>query len=104
MADKRRIATAQGNGNSVGVEISRHANINESHLRTLMVGGTFNGATVKYQLSIDSTDGINGNWFDVADVDTITADKVINVEHRALWHRINVAGGGGSESIDAWVI
>ncbi|KKK60066.1 hypothetical protein LCGC14_3028100, partial [marine sediment metagenome] len=104
MADKQQIATAQANGSSTGIEISRFAHIGESHLRTLFVGGTFDSAIVKYQLSPDSTDGVDGNWFDVADADAITAAKVINVEHRAMWHRINVASGLGSEAIDAWVV
>lgn len=99
MADAQKIASAQANGNSTGVEISRHAHIEQSHLRTLFVGGTFNGATVKYQISLDDT-----TYYDVADADAITAAKVINVEHRARYHRINVAGGGGSEAIDAWSV
>ena len=104
MAGEQQIASAQANGSSVGVEIPRFANINESHIRTLFIGGTFNTAIVKYQLSLDSTDGVDGNWFDVADVDAVAAAKIINVEHRAKWHRINVSGGGGSEAIDAWVV
>lgn len=99
MADTQKIAAAQGNGNSTGVAISRPAHIHESHLRTLFVGGTFDSATVKYQLSLDDT-----TYFDVTDADAITAAEVINVEHRALFHRINVNGGGGSVAIDAWVI
>lgn len=99
MADEQQIATAQGNGNSTGVAISRHAHIHENHLRTLLVGGTFDSATVKYQVSLDDT-----TYFDVANADTITADKAINVEHRAPFHRINVTGGGGSVAIDAYVI
>ena len=97
--DDQQIATAQGNGDSDWVEISRHANISESHLRTLFVQGTFNGATVKYQISADKV-----IEHDVADADAITSKKVINIEHRARYHRINVAGGGGSEAIDAFVI
>lgn len=99
MTDSQQIASAQGNGNSTGVEISRYANIHESHLRTLLVGGTFDGATVKYQISRDDV-----TYFDVANADAITAAKAINVEHRAKYHRINVAGGGSSEAIDAWAI
>ena len=99
MADERQIATAQANGNSTAVEISRFAHLSESHLRTLFVQGTFNGATVKYQISMD-----NSVFHDVADADAITAAKVINVEHRAQYHRVNVAGGGGSEAIDAYVV
>lgn len=99
MADTQKIASTQANGSSTGVEISRYANINESHLKTLFVTGTFNGATVKYQISNDDT-----TYYDVTDADAITADKVINVEHRAKFHRVNVAGGGGSEAIDAYVV
>ena len=99
MADERQIATAQGNGNSTGVEISRFAHINESHLRTILVSGTFDSATVIYQISLDDV-----TYFDVAGADTITDNKAINVEHRAPFHRINVSGGLGSEAIDAWVI
>ena len=99
MADEQQIASAQANGDSTGVEVSRYASLAESHLRTLFVSGTFNGATVKYQLSNDDV-----TYYDVADADAITAKKVINVEHRAKFHRINVTGGGGSEAIDAYVI
>ena len=99
MAESRQIATGQSNGNSTSVEISRYGQLTESHLRTLFVQGTFNGATVKYQISADDT-----VFHDVADADAITAAKVINVEHRARYHRINVSGGGGSEASDAFVV
>jgi len=99
MADERQIATAQANGDSTGVEISRFGHLTESHLRTLFVTGTFNGATVKYQVSNDDI-----TYFDVIGADAITTDRAINVEHRAQYHRVNVAGGGGSEAIDAYVI
>jgi len=99
MADERQIATAQANGNSTGIEISRFGNLSESHLRTLFVSGTFNGAAVIYQISMDDT-----TYFDVVGADAITAARAINVEHRARYHRINVAGGAGSESINALVI
>ena len=104
MADIQRLATAQGNGTTTGIEISRHAHLHDSHLRTLFVYGTFDTADVKYQLSPDSTNGTNGTWFDVEDADAITAAKVINVEHRAVYHRIVVANGGGSVSIDVLVV
>ena len=100
MADKRQIATAQAQSStSTSEEISRYGNINESHLRTLLVGGTFGGATVKYQISLDDI-----TFFDVSGADAITADKAINVEHRARYHRIEVVGGDGTTAIDAWVI
>ena len=99
MADKRQIASAQGNGNSTGVAISRFAHIFESHLRTLFVNGTFDSATVKFQISIDDT-----TYFDVSGADAITAKTVINVEFRAPFVRIDVASGLGSEAIDAWLL
>ncbi len=99
MADSQQIATAQANGSSTGIEISRHAHIHESHLRTLLVGGAFDSATVKYQVSLDDV-----TYFDVVNADAITAQTAINVEHRARYHRVNVAGGLGSEAIDAWFI
>lgn len=99
MTDSQQIATSQDNGNSTGVEISRFAHITESHLRTLLVSGTFDSATVKYQISLDDS-----TYFDVVGADNITANTAINVEHRAMFHRISVAGGLGSESIDAWAI
>lgn len=104
MTDEVRLATAQENGNSVGIEITGFSNIIESHLRTLFVAGTFDNATVKYQISHDSTNGIDGTWFDVANADAITEKIAINVEHRGKWHRINVSGGTAVEVIDAWVV
>ncbi len=98
MANEQRIATAQAEGNSTGVAIARAANVNISQLRTLLVGGTFGGATVKYQVSLD-----NVTYFDVDGADAITSATAINVEHRAPFHRINVSAGT-SEAIDAWVI
>ena len=99
MANEQQIATAQGTGDSTAIEITRPTNTEKSHLRTLLVSGTFDGATVKYQISQD-----NSTFFDVANADAITSNKAINVEHRAKWHRINVSGGSGSEAIDALVI
>lgn len=103
-ADIRKIAAAQGNGDSAGVSISRFSHLFESRLRTFFVQGTFDSATVKLQLSVDSTDGLDGIWHDVVDADAITAKTLINVEFRAPWVRINVAGGAGSEAIDAWLV
>jgi len=100
MADERQIASAQAQSStSTGVEISRFAHIHESHLRTLLIGGTFGGATVKYQISLD-----NVTFFDVSGADAITAAKAINVEHRARYHGIEVVGGDGTTAINAWVI
>jgi len=98
MANEIRLATAQANGNSTGIEQQRFGSVDESHLRTLFVDGTFGSATVKFQISID-----NSTYFDVTGADAITAKAVVNVEFRAQYVRINVAGGTG-ESIDAWLI
>ena len=98
MANEQRLATAQGNGDSTGIEILRFAHTSESHLRTLLVGGTFGGATIKFQISLDDS-----TYFDVSGADAITAKTAINVEFRCKYCRINVAGGTG-ESIDAWLI
>lgn len=98
MADERQIASAQANGSSTGIAISRYGHLEESHLRTLLVDGTFGGATVKFQISLD-----NVTYFDVSGADAITAKTAINVEFRAPFCRINVAGGTG-ESINAWLI
>ena len=102
--DIRKIAAAEGNGNVAGVSVSRFGHIIESHLRTLFVDGTFDSATVKFQLSVDSTDGLDGAWFDVSGADAITAKTLTNVEFRAPWVRISIAGGLGSESINAWLV
>jgi len=102
--DIRKIASAAGNGDVAGVSISRHAHIIESHLRTLFVQGTFDSATVKLQLSVDTTDGLDGVWHDIVGADAITAKKLTNVEFRAPWVRISIAGGLGSEAIDAWLV
>jgi len=99
MTDERQIATAQGNGDSTGVELQRFAHLHDSHLRTLFVNGTFAGATVKFQISIDDV-----TYFDVSGADAITAKTLTNVEFRAPFVRINVAGGGGTEAIDAWLV
>ena len=100
MTDKQQIASGLVlNATSTAEEISRYAHLTESHLRTLLVSGTFGGATVKYEISID-----NVTFFDVANADAIIAAKAINVEHRARYHRIETVGGDGTTLIDAWVI
>ena len=99
MAGETRLATAQANGDSTAIEIPRYAHIHDSHLRTLLVEGTFDGATVKFQISLD-----NSSFYDVSGADAITAKTAVNVEFRAKYVRVNVAGGGGSESIDAWLL
>jgi hypothetical protein len=99
MADEQQIATTQANGNSTAIELSRFAHIDESHLRTLYVYGTWDSATAKFQISMD-----NSTFFDVSGADAITANTVVNVEFRAKYCRINVASGLGSESINALLV
>ena len=99
MTDERQIATAQDNGDSTGVEIQRFAHLFESRIRTLFVSGTFDSATVKFQISIDDSE-----YFDVPGANAITAKTVINVEFRAPFVRINVAGAASAAAIDAWLV
>lgn len=104
MTDEIRLATDQDDGQTVGIEITGFANLLESHLRTLFVWGTFDSATLIYQVSHNSTDGIDGDWFDVANADAITVKTVINVEHRARWHRVSISGSTTVASLNAVVI
>jgi len=99
MANEQQIATALAeDASSTGVEIVSNTNVHRSHLRTLLVGGTFGSTTVSYEISQD-----NVVWFPVNGADAITAATAINVEHRARYHRITTVGGAGA-AIDAWVI
>lgn len=89
------LLVAAGNGAGSAVQMPRYAHIDESHLRTLFVWGTFGGANVALQISPDNT-----NWFNVPNADTITAQTTLNVEFRAPFVRCNVTGGTGN-SINA---
>jgi len=72
-------------------------------LRTLYVYGTFDSSTTKLQYSPDMADP-PVNWFDVSGADAVTASTIKNVEGRAIWARVIVSGGGGSEEITVRLI
>ena len=99
MAGEIRLATGVDDGDTTAIEIPRFGHIGESHLRTLYVSGTFDSATVKFQISID-----NSSFFDVTGADAITAKTAVNVEFRAKWVRISVSGSTTLAVIDAWLI
>lgn len=93
------LLSAASNGNGTTFRVPRFAKVDESHLRTLYVWGTFDSATVTFQISTDDV-----TWFDVANADAITAQSALNVEFRAPYVRGKVAGGLGSESINMRII
>ena len=82
--------------NGTGTSHSTREDLNRfrTTVKTLYVYGTFDGATVKLQISPD-----NSNWFDVPDADTITVQSVMNIQSRGIAYRGVVSGGSGSESI-----
>ena len=88
MADEINLASGAGNGNGTTIERSRFNHLEESHMRTLYVWGTFGGGTGTLQISPDGT-----NWFNVPNADAITAASVLNVEFRAPYIRFNFTGG-----------
>lgn len=60
------------------------------------VQGTWNGATAKIQISPDGS-----TWHDLGTDATFTADGVVGFSLAVgTYMRLNVASGGGSESID----
>lgn len=87
------LAAAQGNGTTTAIGAAAPGG---RDVRTLTVTGTFNGATVKFQISPDSV-----TFIDVPDANAITAATAVNVQFTAQQMRIDVSGGGGSESINA---
>lgn len=90
------MCAAQANGNSTAVKMDRSSyNYRDG---SLYVDGTFNGATVQLQASPD--DGTT--WFDVTG-GSFTSKQAKELSISATHLRINVSGGGGSESINAWL-
>lgn len=84
------LASAQGNGNTTAVGAKG------GWLYQVAVGGTFNGATVKIQIYAPAP---VSEWIQIGD--DITAAAVQNIEIPSNTEvRLNVAGGGGSESIN----
>ncbi len=98
MTEDRQIAAAQGVGTSTPEHLSGvlSRDLRPSRLRTLYVGGTFAGANVAFELSLDDV-----TYFPVVGADAITAASAINLEFRANYCRINVTGG--APVIDAWL-
>lgn len=63
-----------------------------------IVWGTWNGATVKLQMSPDGT-----TWIDV-DSTTLTANGGLPVETPTVQYRLFMSGAGGSTSLSASLI
>lgn len=81
--------SAQGNGNSSSV-ILRGGFVYQAR-----IGGTFDGATVTIQIYDDTI----AEW--VPATDGVTSADVVNIETPSGTDaRVNVASGGGSESIN----
>lgn len=93
------LASGQANGTADAVEMPRFAHLQESHLRTLYIYGTFDSADVTLEISPD-----NSNFFAVANVTAIVVKTAINVEFRGSHVQIVVANGLGSESISVRLI
>ena len=90
------LCSAQANGTSTAVAFgSESLNIRKSQLRSLFVTGTWDSATFKLQASADG----GTTYVDVVGADSITVNKLVNVEVRCTHFRCVVSGGGGSESI-----
>lgn len=83
------LASSQGNGNSAAKD-------DYSGTGILVVWGTFDGATATLQ--IQASDGtwisIDDQTYTAAGADTVNFASRVSI-------RLNVAGGGGSESINA---
>lgn len=90
-----RLLTAAGNGNGTALELKSWGSRELSRLYTLFVYGTFDGATVTFQISPD-----NSNWFTVTGI-SITAAAAVNAEFRAQYARCVVSGGGAGVAVDA---
>jgi len=88
-----RILTAAGNGNGSSFELNTGGSRNKENLRTVFCWGTFGGATVTVEISIDGT-----NWFEVSNI-SFTLKGAVNMEARAVYVRGVVTGGSG-ESIN----
>jgi len=88
-----KLLTAAGNGNGATIKREQAYDRHQSQDYSVFVYGTFDGATVKLEVSPD--EGVN--WFDTGLA--ITAQSVANVEIRAAHVRGVVSGGGGSVAI-----
>jgi hypothetical protein len=57
---------------------------------TIYAWGTWGGATMKLQISLDQS-----QWFDVSGA-SFTDDGALNVQFRAPYARMNISGGSGA--------
>jgi len=89
-----KILEAAANGNGASFELKTGGKNPKENLRTVYCSGTFNGATVTVEISLDGT-----VWFEVANI-SFTSLGATNMEARARYVRGVVTGGGGSEAID----
>ena len=88
-----RILTAKAEGNGSAFEIKTGGKRDKENIRTVYCWGTFGGATVTLEISLDQV-----VWFPVTGV-SFTEKGVINIEARTRYIR-GVVGAGTSESID----
>lgn len=87
-----RILTDQAEGNGASFEVNIGGKSNKENIRTVYCWGTFGGATVTLEISIDEV-----NWFPVTGV-SFTQLGAVNIEARAT-HIRGVVGAGTAESI-----
>ena len=85
-----KLLEAAGNGNGTSFELNTGGRRNKENLRTVFCSGTFGGATVTVEISLDEV-----TWFPVASV-SFTALGAVNMEARAIYIRGVVTGGTGS--------
>jgi len=88
-----RILSGANNGNGASFELKTGGKRDKENIRTVYCWGTFGGATVTAEISIDGTE-----WFSVTGV-SFTVKGAVNIEARARYIRGVVTGGTG-ESID----
>jgi len=88
-----RILTAQAEGNGDSFELLTGGKRDKENIRTVFCWGTFGGATVTLEISLDNT-----VWFPVTGV-SFTAKGAVNIEARARYIR-GVVGAGTGEAID----
>lgn len=88
-----KILDSANNGNGDSFLLKTGGTRDKENLRTVFCWGTFGGATVTVEISLDDT-----NWFPVASI-SFTSAGAVNMEARAVYVRGVVAGGTG-ESIN----
>lgn len=84
-------------GAANGVTSSEYKSLkNDLHM---ILGGTFDSGTVTLQVK-----DIDGTWHDVTDGAWTSATQKIVRGRRGAIYRATTSGGGGSMSIDLWMI